>query len=117
LGTRYSPDNKVEFHISKGVAGAAVARRRAVFVNLEQRNNRHSWGFSDKELAGFPHFTAIWSLPVFELDKAGNPTGKILGTINLDSVTRGAFSVLEGNPAYERLLEEFQDLVSKVASC
>ena len=117
IGMRFSPDNAAEFHISKGIAGAAVKRRRALLIDLEEPKNQHGWNFSSDELTGFPAFTAIWSLPIFELDRGGNATGKILGTINLDATAHGAFRILSSNMEYAELLEEFQDLVSKVASC
>jgi hypothetical protein len=117
LGMKYEPDNTVQFHVSKGVAGRALQDRKKTLVNLELPQNRNFGGFSDKEKATFPLLTAIWSVPIFELDRSGNATGKILGTINLDSETLGAWHVFSGNEEYEGLLEELQDLVSKVASC
>lgn len=117
IGMRYQPDNTMRFHVSKGVAGKAVRTRRSIFVNQELPENRNYGGFSDEELGTFPPLTAIWSFPVFELDRSGNATGTILGTINLDSETHGAWEVFMGNQEYGRLLEEFRDLVSKVVSC
>jgi len=117
IGMKYEPDNTVTFHISKGVAGRAFRDRRATLVNLQLPENANYGGFSGKEKATFPTLTAIWSLPIFELDRSGDATGKILGTINLDSDTDGAANIFSGHPEYEGLLEELQDLVSKVASC
>jgi hypothetical protein len=118
IGMTFSSDNTAEFHVSKGVAGAVVAGRKALLIDLEKPANQHGWNFSPKELARFPSFTAIWSLPIFELDRSGNATGKILGTINLDTTSPNAFAKLSrADSGYAELLEEFQDLVSRVASC
>jgi hypothetical protein len=97
LGMRYQPDNTVKFHVSKGVAGRARADRRETLVNMELPQNQNYGGFSKGERAKFPALTAIWSLPIFELDRSGNATGPILGTINLDSDTRGAWAVFTSN--------------------
>jgi hypothetical protein len=116
IGMKYKPDNTARFHTSKGVAGRALHDRRETLANLEKGPNR-TFGFSEEELEKFPPLTAIWSVSIFELDRSGNATGNILGTINLDSETRGAGETFERNPEYQRLLHELQDLVSKVASC
>ncbi len=117
IGMTYEPDNNAEFPIRKGVCGEAVARRRARLINMELAQNRNSWNFAKKELDRFPQFTAIWSLPIFELDRSGGPTGRVLGTINLDTTCDEACAVLSSTPEFSQLLEELQDLVSKIASC
>ena len=81
------------------------------------------WGFTDHDLERlkFPDLTLIWSFPVFNLNKDGNPTGPILGTVNLDSLQKDAFKILVGNAAIraevERMMQELADVVSKIASC
>jgi len=115
LGMSYQPDGAVEFLSTKGVCGSVLASRRGRLIDMSIPANQE-WGFNEKEKKKFPTFTAIWSLPVFELDKEEVMTGRILGTINLDSETPGAYQVLAGDPDYRVLFEEFRDVVSKVTS-
>jgi hypothetical protein len=90
-GMKYAPDAATAFPVSKGVAGQAYRNRRDKLVNMEISGNQDlsKWGFTKKEAAVFPTFTAVWSLPVFRLGPGDRPTGKICGMLNLDSTTTG----------------------------
>lgn len=117
-------DGAAEFGITKGVAGEARRRGNKYAVNMEDpKNKSNAWRFSRRDIKRlkFPEHTLIWSFPVYELDKQDDPTGKILGTVNLDSLKPGAYAALIGDPAVrtelESMMADFQDVVMKIASC
>jgi len=115
LEMKFAPDGTADFDVNKGVAGAAIASGWPKLVNMEV--NKDNWGFSEKEMAMFPKFTMIWSFPMFELDKNGDPTGTRLGAVNLDSTTIGAANTMLSDHEFEELMEEFRDIASRLASC
>jgi hypothetical protein len=117
LQMTFDPDGAVEFHIKKGVAGEALTNGRPKLVNMEEPENKGNWGFTEKELRKFPPHTMIWSYPLFQLDKLGDNTGKLLGTVNLDSIFPGACEIVLKDPEFAKLMEEFRDIACKIASC
>jgi hypothetical protein len=114
----FYPDGAVTFHISKGVAGLAFALKTDRLVDMEEKENQGKrWKFTPKEEKKFPAHTMIWSWPIFELNKDGDMTGKILGTLNLDSLDPGAFDIVLKDPEFYNRMLEFRELACKVASC
>jgi hypothetical protein len=63
----------------------------------------------------------IWSFPIYELDRYNVTTSTILGMLNLDSLQRGAYSILVDDPStrkqLEKLMQEYQDVAMTVAAC
>jgi|ERR1700739_4216624 len=118
VGMKYSLDETAQFRATKGVAGKVFETGKTLLVNMENPGERAKWNFTSKELQKFPEHTMIWSVPIYKLDKDGKSTGSRLGTLNLDSVQKNAFqTVISYQEGFGDLLEEFQDIVSKVASC
>src|SRR5437867_6648991 len=101
LGMKYDSDSAYDFPIKKGVAGEVVRTLQARLVNMDGLTN-DDWGFRAKEALIFPKFTLIWSLPVYEFDRHGAFTGKVLGTVNLHSTSSHSFEVVYGNVNYGR---------------
>jgi hypothetical protein len=118
VGMKYARDETARFRATKGVAGNVFSTGNALLVNLENPGERAKWGFSQKELATFPEHTMIWGFPIYRLDKDGKSTGVRLGAVNLDSLQKGAFQIVIANQEeFRDMMEEFQDIISKVASC
>jgi hypothetical protein len=115
----HSPDGAARFPIKKGVAGEAFAQRKPRLVDMEDPATQGDWGFTKKELdkLRFPKFTMIWSYPIFELDKKGKQTGRLLGTANLDSSLPGAFRTAIDDPEFLTLVDDFWNIASKICSC
>ncbi|MBI2681927.1 MAG: hypothetical protein HYX26_01690 [Acidobacteriales bacterium] len=108
-------DNDMRFHIRKGVSGQVRKSGKSLLVDMTLPENRHM-GFSAKEAARFPAFTVIWSLPVFELNRSNRTTSRVLGVVNVDSATTGAYAKLRSNPGLDSLFKDFREVVSKVMS-
>ena len=115
LKMRGHPDVAISFPISKGVAGEAFRTKRPKLVNLEETGVQ-VWGITPKEAGAFPELTAIYSVPIFEIDKQNEQTGRVIGTVNLDSRAQKAFRKIARNQEYKRGLEEFSELASKLCS-
>lgn len=117
VGMKYAKDETARFRAYKGVAGKVLATGNTSLVNMEIPGERAKWGFSPQELATFPEHTMIWSFPIYRLDKEGKSTGKRVGAVNLDSLQKGAFhTVITCQEEFREMMEEFQDIISKVAS-
>lgn len=121
----HQADAGTEFGIKKGVSGQVFKSGNSVAVDMEESRNRdpRTWKFTERDLRRlkFPGHTLIWSFPVFELNRENYPTGRILGTLNLDSLQKGAFQALVRDDVVrtelEDMMEQLQDMVSRVASC
>jgi hypothetical protein len=122
LGMAHDGDGAAEFGIKKGVVGRVFKSGNKVAVNTEG-SKPSDWGFSARDLKRLklPDHKMIWSFPVNGLDKMDMPTGTILGMVNLDSLQQGAYAKLVADPVVraelENMLQDFQDIVMKIASC
>lgn len=117
-------DGTAEFHITKGVAGAARKSGNRLAVNMEDSQiASKSWGFSQREITRlqFPKHTMIWCFPIYELDRHSQTTSRIIGMLSLDSLQAGAYAKLVGDEEVrkelEGLMQEYQDVVMEVAAC
>ena len=45
--------------------------------------------FTQRQLHQTSHVTAVWSWPVYETDKQGHQSGKIVAILNFDSMIQG----------------------------
>lgn len=119
LGMDDSPDAAIRFPVTKGVAGEAFRERKPRVVDFEDPDARGDWGFTDKDRGRmkFPKFTMIWSYPIFELDKGGKQTGRILGTVNIDSALPGACKLVIEDQLFLTLVSDFWQISSKICSC
>ncbi|HJX82958.1 MAG TPA: hypothetical protein VJ723_01295 [Candidatus Angelobacter sp.] len=115
-------DGGADFGIRKGVAGRVFATGVNLAIDMENPNNQGVWKFTERDCRRlkFPSHTLIWSFPVCELNKENYITGRVLGTLNLDSLEPNAFNILVADQAVrnevELMMQELQDVVSKVAS-
>lgn len=110
------PDVKVSFLASKGVAGRVLREKSPRLVNMEKSPNSN-WGFDDNETSKFPKLTSIFSWPIYEVDAKGSQTGNVVGTVNLDTLATGAADKIAlREEKYKSLLQDFAELVAKVAS-
>jgi hypothetical protein len=122
LGMAHDGDGAAEFGITKGVVGRVFKSGNRVAVNVEG-SKPSDWNFTARDLRRLklPDHKMIWSFPVNGLDKTDMPTGIILGTVNLDSLQVGAYTKLVADPVVraelESMLQDFQDIVMKIASC
>lgn len=108
----FDPDSDARFHCAKGVCGEALRTRKEKLADMALPN---TWKFQPKEIANWPNFTAIYSWPVFQLNKQGR-AGKILGTLNLDSVSPNAYDRIDKDPAFKREMQDLRDLFCKLVS-
>lgn len=106
------PDVKFSCNYDQGVAGVALKTQRAVMDDC-QTTDKSRFGFSPKQLAQTSHVTAVWSWPVYETDKKGLQSGKVIAVVNFDCISSGAFTALSANSAaYEKHLEKFCEVAS-----
>jgi hypothetical protein len=115
-GMESFPDVKISFLATKGVAGLVLREKEPRLVDIEKSPNSE-WGFADKETRKFPKITSIYSWPIYEVDAKGNQTGNVVGTVNLDTLATGAADKIRiRQDEYHKLLQDFAELVAKVAS-
>lgn len=112
----YQPDLHASFPISKGVAGEVVRAKAPRLADIE-RFGHQGWGFDDKASSAFPKLTAIYSWPIYQLDRQQRPTAHILGTVNLDAQVSGAIRRIAANKVeYDALLRDFTRFASAIFS-
>lgn len=112
------PDVNIRFPISKGIAGEVCRRKTQILVDLESANQT-DWRFSEEEIKkyNFRQIKAIYSFPVYEIDRKNSQTGKVIGTINLDARKLGSFTKMQvRQDRYTEYLELFSEFVSKICS-
>jgi hypothetical protein len=113
----FYPDGAVSFDVEKGIAGYGYKQKIDLLVDMEEPANRDKdWGFTAEEKEAFPEHTMIWSFPIYEVNKEGDMTGKILGMLNLDSQTRGAFKIVLTDEEFRNRMVDFREIACKVTS-
>jgi hypothetical protein len=114
IGMENSPDVRFSCNYNQGVAGRALATQLPVMDDCETADKTR-FRFSQKQLEKTSHVTTVWSWPVYETDRSGNQTGKIVAIVNFDCTQSGAFQKLSDNSAaYERSLKKFCEVASTI---
>jgi len=108
------PDVQFVCNHDQGVAGMALANGVPVLYDLEA-NDPSSLKLPQSLVRATTHLTAIWSWPIYEVDKSGHQTGKLLGVVNLDTTKPGgAAALMSKTETFEKLLRKFCEVASKV---
>jgi hypothetical protein len=112
-----APDVAIRFAAHKGVAGQVIRTKSTTLADLEDADT--DWGFTPDELKrfGLENLTAVYSCPIYEIDDGGQQSGRVIGTVNMDAHAPGAADKIAAKLSqYEELLEDFSDLIAKLAS-
>lgn len=93
-GMRNQPDVNLSFRLRYGVTGACFRSGKPVYANpTEIRSSQYALPKSVRRHA--PDLQAIFAYPVYEPPaRGGTQSGKLLGVLNLDSATVGAYNTL-----------------------
>jgi hypothetical protein len=114
VGMDNFPDVRFSCSLSQGVVGEALRSQKPVMLNCETADPVQ-FNFSQKQLAQTKHVTAIWSLPIYEVDGKGQQTGRVIGALSLDSVAPGGFEkIKQYSAALEQDLRQLCEIISMV---
>ena len=91
------PDVNISFRLKYGVTGACFRTRQPAYADATLLRSGEL-ALPSRVAQQTPDLQAILSYPVYEPAPKGRPqSGKLVGVLNLDSVTKGAYNLLVGD--------------------
>ncbi|MGO8844287.1 MAG: GAF domain-containing protein [Methylocella sp.] len=110
-----SPDVNITFPVSHGVSGQCFTRRQLVIAgDAEIKKYKLPEKFMCNGI-GDLKLEAILCYPIYEPKKDGRQSGKVIGVLNLDTLTPGAYATFSEQGSVREILADIQTVAGLAA--